>query len=89
MLNRNTLVFDIETVPDTVSGSRIWNLTGIEDDEKAKAMRAKRLEKTGYTEFIAHHLHKIVAISAVLRSPDLFKVWSIGNTNSSEEELNS
>ena len=50
-------------------------------------MRAKRLEKTGYTDFIAHHLHKIVAISAALRSSDGFKIWSIGDANSSEREL--
>ena len=87
MLTGNTLVFDIETVPDTAAGSRIWGLTGIGDDDQAKAMRAKRLEKTGYSDFIAHHLHRIVAISAVLRSTDGFKIWSIGDTNSSEKEL--
>jgi len=87
MLTGNTLVFDIETVPDTVTGSRIWDLTGIGDDDQVKAMRAKRLEKTGYSDFIAHHLHKIVAISVALRSSDGFKLWSIGDANSSEREL--
>lgn len=87
MLTGNTLVFDIETVPDTVTGSRIWDLTGIDDDDQVKAMRVKRLEKTGYSDFIAHHLHKIVAISAALRSSDGFKIWSIGDANSSEREL--
>ena len=87
MLTENTLVFDIETVPDVVTGSRIWGLMGIEDDDQVKAMRAKRLEKTGYTDFIAHHLHKIVAISAALRSSDGFKIWSIGDANSNEKEL--
>ena len=87
MLTGNTLVFDIETVPDTVTGSRIWDLRGISDDDQVKAMRAKRLEKTGYSDFIAHHLHKIVAISAALRSSDGFTIWSIGNANSSEREL--
>ena len=60
---------------------------GIEDDDQVKAMRAKRLEKTGYTDFIAHHLHKIVAISAALRSSDGFKIWSVGDANSNEKEL--
>jgi hypothetical protein len=87
MLNGNTLVFDIETVPDTATGSRIWGLKGIDDDDQAKVMRAKRLEKTGYSDFIAHHLHKIVAISVGLRSSDGFKIWSIGDSNSSEGEL--
>ena len=46
MLTGNTLVFDIETVPDTVTGSRIWDLAGLDDEDQVKAMRAKRLEKT-------------------------------------------
>jgi hypothetical protein len=87
MLTGNTLVFDIETVPDTVTGSRLWDLAGIVEDDQVKAMRAKRLEKTGYSDFIAHHLHRIVAISAALRSPKGFKIWSIGNTDSGEKEL--
>jgi hypothetical protein len=87
MLTGNTLVFDIETVPDIATGSHIWNLTGIDEDGQVKAMRAKRFEKTGHSDFIAHHLHKIVTISAALRSADDFKIWSIGDSNSSEKEL--
>ena len=87
MLTGNTLVFDIETVPDTVTGSRIWDLEGIVEDDQVKAMQAKRLEKTGYSDFIAHHLHRIVAISAALRSPKGFKIWSVGNADSGEKEL--
>jgi hypothetical protein len=59
----------------------------IGEDDQVKAMRAKRLEKTGYTDFIAHHLHKIVAISAALRSSEGFNIWSIGDVNSNEKEL--
>ena len=87
MLTGNTLVFDIETVPDTVTGSYIWDLIGISDEDQAKAMGAKRLENTGYSDFIAHHLHKIVAISAALRSSDGFKIWSIGDEHSNEKVL--
>ena len=87
MLTGNTLVFDIETVPDIESGSRIYDLTGLSEDDTAKVMRAKRIEKTKSTEFLAHHLHKIVAISVALRSSEGFKVWSIGNEKSSEKEL--
>jgi hypothetical protein len=87
MLKSNTFIFDIETVPDTVSGSRIWDLAGISDDDQAKAMRAKRFAKTGYSDFIAPHLQRIVSISAALRSAEGFKLWSIGDTSSSEKEL--
>ena len=51
MLTGNTLVFDIETVPDTVTASRIWAIDGISEDDQAKAMRAKQLEKTGRSDF--------------------------------------
>lgn len=87
MLTGNTLVFDIETIPDTESGSRIYGLEGLSQRDCVKAMRAKRIEKTGKTDFLAHHLHKIVAISVGLRSPRGFKVWSVGDAQSSEEEL--
>ena len=87
MLTGNTLVFDIETIPDTESGSRIYALEGLSQGDCVKAMRAKRVEKTGQSDFLAHHLHKIVAISVALRSPRGFKVWSVGDEQSNEEEL--
>jgi hypothetical protein len=87
MLTGNTLVFDIETVPDIDLGSRIWNLSGITGDEQVKAMQAKRLEKTGYSDFLAHHMQKIVSISAAFRNSDSFRIWSIGDVSSSEKEL--
>ena len=87
MLRGNTLVFDIETIPDAESGSRIYGLEGLSQSDCVKAMRAKRIEKTGQTDFLAHHLHKIVAISVALRSPSGFKVWSVGDERSDEKEL--
>ncbi|MBL10184.1 MAG: 3'-5' exonuclease [Acidiferrobacteraceae bacterium] len=87
MLTGNTLVFDIETVPDTQSGSTIYNLANLSEKDVVKAMRAKRIEKTGYTDFIAPHLHKIVAISVALQSKSDFRIWSIGTEESDEKEL--
>ncbi|NKB78124.1 MAG: 3'-5' exonuclease [Gammaproteobacteria bacterium] len=83
----NVLVFDIETVPDTVTGSRLYGLEGLDDDSIAKAMFTKRLQKTGGSDFLPLHLHKVVAISAVLRSGNQIKVWSLGTETSSEKEL--
>ena len=39
------------------------------------------------TEFLRLHLHRIVAISVVLRSAQGVKVWSLGDENSTEKEL--
>ncbi len=83
----NVLVFDIETIPDTRTGSRLYNLEGLNEDSIAKAMFAKRIQKTGGSDFLPLHLHRVVAISAVLRSGNQIKVWSLGTESSSEKEL--
>ena len=69
----NVLVFDIETVPDVRSGERIYELEGLNDEDIAKAMFAKRVQKTGGSDFLPLHLHRVVAISAVLRSSSQLK----------------
>lgn len=83
----NVLVFDIETVPDVVSGRRIYDLHGLDDEHAAKVMFHKRREQTGESEFLRHHLHRVVAISAVFRHSDQLRVWSLGDAQSSEAEI--
>lgn len=83
----NSLVFDIETIPDINAGRQLYHFTANSDQEVAQAMFAKRMEETGGSEFLKHHVHRIVAISVVLRQADRFKVWSVGETDSSEKEI--
>jgi len=47
----------------------------------------KRREETGDSEFLRHHLHRIVAISVVLRHADQLKVWTLGDEKSSEADI--
>ncbi len=82
----NTLVFDIETVPDTDFGRRLHGLTGLTDEQVAQIMFTKRRQETG-NEFLSHEQHRVVAISVVMRSRDSLKVWSLGDENSSEKDL--
>ncbi len=82
----NVLVFDIETVPDVSSGKRLYGLEGVPDDEAAHAMQHVRFQQTG-NEFLPHHLQRVVAISIALRAGDTFKLWSLGDEDSSEPEL--
>jgi predicted PolB exonuclease-like 3'-5' exonuclease len=82
----NTLVFDIETVPDVALGRRLHGLEGLTDAQVAKAMFALRRQSSG-GEFLAHEQHRIVAISCVLRSRDGLNVWSLGDLAAGEEEL--
>jgi 3'-5' exonuclease len=82
----NVFVFDIETVPDVAAGRRLLGLDGLADKDVAEVMFHKRRQDTG-SEFLRLHLHRIVAISVVLRSRDLVRVWSLGDAGSSEQEL--
>lgn len=87
----NIFVFDIETVPDLAAGKIVYGLENLNDTEIFEIMHAKQREKNG-SDFLPLHLHKIVAISIVLRSEKnqdqpLLKVWSLGNLNSSETEI--
>ena len=82
----NCLVFDIETVPDVELGRRLLALPDSPDAAVAEAMFARRLAETEST-FLPLEQHRVVAISALLRSGDQFQVWSIGTAESPEEEL--
>jgi predicted PolB exonuclease-like 3'-5' exonuclease len=82
----NVLVFDIETVPDVESGRLLHGLEGLTDADVATAMAHLRQQKTGQ-DFLPHHLQRIVAISIALRKAETFKLWSLGNEESSEAEL--
>ena len=83
----NVLAFDIETIPDVATGKRLYGLDGLSDQDVAQAMFAKRREQTGDSEFLRHHLHRVVAISAVLRQGETLRVWSLGEPESDESEL--
>ena len=63
----NVLAFDIETVPDVETGRQLHGLEGMSDADVARVLAMKRREQTGESEFLRHHLHRIVAIAAVLR----------------------
>lgn len=84
----NILAFDIETIPDTGGGRKLYELKDLNDSEVATAMFNKRREKVG-NEFLATHLQKVVAISAVYRNTqkDQFSIWTLGTQESSEKEI--
>lgn len=85
----NILAFDIETIPDVSGGRKLHDLGGeLSDSDVAEIMFAKRREKVG-NEFIATHLQRVVAISAVYRNTqtDQFSIWTLGNETSSEKEI--
>ena len=81
------LVFDIETVPDVASLRRLREFDpSLSDAEVAEAAFRARREQTG-SDFLQHHLHKVVVISCVLRDRDHFRVWSLGEAEEPEGQL--
>ncbi len=80
------LVFDIETIPDVVTGRRLYDLDGLSDEDTAAALFALRRAKVGH-DFLPHHLQKVVAISLVISNATQLKVWSLGEDLSDEKEL--
>lgn len=82
----NTLVFDIETVPDVELGRRLYDLEGLDDASVAKAMFAKA-KQARQTDFLPPPFQRVVAISVVLRTRDGIKIFSLGDVDSPEREL--
>jgi predicted PolB exonuclease-like 3'-5' exonuclease len=50
------------------------------------AMTFMRQQQAG-SDFLPLHQHRVVAISVALRTGDSFKVWSLGDEDSGEDEL--
>ncbi len=82
----NTLVFDIETVPDVELGRRLYGVADLDDAAIAKIMFFKH-RQARQTDFLPLPQHRIVAISAVLRTRDDLHVFSLGDLESGEKEL--
>ena len=81
------LVFDIETIPD-ISGLRVlYGLDlAVSDRDVAEMAFQMRRQKTG-SDFLQHHLHRVVAISCSLREGENFRVWSLGDQEDDEGTL--
>jgi predicted PolB exonuclease-like 3'-5' exonuclease len=82
----NTLVFDIETVPDVELGRRLYGLDGLDDTQVAQAMFAKQRQQR-HTDFLPPPQQRIVAISVILRTRDALKIFSLGDVQAEEREL--
>ena len=85
MINQ-VFAFDIETVPDVEFGRRLHGLEGLTDKQVGYVMQTRQRELTG-SEFLSLEQQRIVAISIAMRTREGFKVWSLGEPDSSEEEL--
>ena len=81
------LVFDIETVPDIEGLRKLYELSSdLAPADIAEMAFQSRRQTTG-NDFLPLHVHKVIAISCVLRDKNEFRVWSLGSTEDTEEEL--
>ena len=79
-----TLVFDIESIPDVAGIRRLHDLpAALSDDEVAKWAFAQQRLKNG-TEFLPHHLQRVVTISCVLRDAQHFRVFSLAEPDADD-----
>jgi hypothetical protein len=81
------LCFDLETVPDVAGLRRLrpeW--AALTDTDVAERAFAERREKTG-SDFLPHHLHRVVAIGCAFRDDSGFRVRCLGGPDDGEAKL--
>ncbi|NMF90506.1 3'-5' exonuclease [Aromatoleum petrolei] len=81
------LVFDIETIPD-VAGIRVLN--GLPDelsDYEVAEFAFQQRRAVGGSDFLQHHLQRVVTISCALRDANQFRVFSLSEPDSCEGEI--
>ena len=72
-----TLVFDIETIPDTAGLRTLLDVPAHATDEDIANIAFHHRRQQNGSEFLPLHQHKICAISCALREGNHFKVWTL------------
>lgn len=80
-----TLAFDIETIPDVPGLRRLYDLgDDIPDSDVANFAFQRQRQKNG-SDFLPHHLHRVVAISCLLRwGEDRLHIGTLGKLGDDE-----
>lgn len=81
------LVFDIETIPDVAGVRALHGLPAeLSDYEVAEFAFQQRRVASG-TDFMPHHLQRVVTISCVLRDASQFRVFSLSEPEANEGQI--
>ena len=82
-----TLVFDIETIPDTDGLRTLLDLPQYTSAEDVGNIALHQRRQHNGSEFLPLHQHRVCAISCALREGNNFKVWTLGGVDASEAEI--
>ena len=82
-----TLVFDIETIPDTDGLKTLLGLPAETSAEDVANIAFHQRRQSHGNEFLPLHQHRVVAISCALREGDSFRVWTLGGPEESEAQI--
>lgn len=82
-----TLVFDIETIPDTDGIRTLLDLPADTSAADVANIAFHQRRQHNGSDFLPLHQHKVCAISCALREGNHFKVWTLGDAQSSEGEI--
>ena len=82
-----TLVFDIETVPDTDGLKKLLDLPAATSGEDVANIAFHQRRQHNGSEFLPLHQHRVVAISCALREGDSFRVWTLGAADEPEAQI--
>jgi len=82
-----TLVFDIETIPDTDGLKKLLDLPPETPAAEVAQVAFHQRRQAGQSEFLPLHVQRVVAISCVLRDSSGLRVWSLGSVEEEEGAL--
>ena len=81
------LVFDIETVPDVAGIRNLYDLPAALSDSEAAEWAFQQRRASHGTDFLPHHLQRVVTISCVLRDAQHFRVFSLAEPDADEAQI--
>ncbi|ROH88397.1 3'-5' exonuclease [Pseudomethylobacillus aquaticus] len=82
-----TLIFDIETIPDTDGLRVLLDLPADTSAEDVANIAFHQRRQSHGHDFLPLQQHRVVAISCALREGDNFRVWTLGTPDAPEAEI--
>lgn len=82
-----TLIFDIETIPDTEGLRALYNLPDTATPADIANIAFHQRRQHNGSDFLPLHQHRVCAISCALREGNQFRVWTLGDAQATEAEI--